>query len=88
MFLKIDRVRDLHGQEVAKRLNHGKHHTVPFFALFDADGALLIDSASPRGNIGYPSGFERKKHLRKMLMETRKNLTAEQIDAAIGTLEN
>ena len=88
VLLKIDDVRDLHGYEVAERLTRGKHHGVPFFAIFDPDGTMLIDSACPMGNIGHPNGFEGKKHLRKMLMTTRKKITPEEVEAVVGTLED
>ena len=73
---------------MTERITRGEHHGIPFFAIFDPDGKRLIDSSGPLGNIGYPSGFEGKKHLRKMLMETRKNLTPEDVDAVVGTLED
>ena len=85
VFLKIGG-RELHGAEVTERITRGEHHGIPFFAIFDPDGTMLIDSAGSLGNIGHPSGFEGKRHLRKMLMETRKNLTPEQIDDVVGTL--
>ncbi len=88
VFLKIDDVRDLQGNEVANRLTRGKHHGVPFHAIFDADGKMLIDSACPMGNIGHPDGFEGKKHLRKMLMTTRKKITPEEVEAVVETLED
>jgi hypothetical protein len=47
---------------------------------------LLIDSAGPLGNIGHPSSFEGKKHLRKMLLETRRNLTDVEIDQLVESL--
>ena len=43
---------------------------------------MLIDNKGPLGNIGYPGDIEGKKHLRKMLLATRQNLS----DAAIDQL--
>ena len=88
VLLKIDDVRDLHGDEVAKRLTDGEHYGVPFHAIIDPDAKMLINSASTIGNIGHPSGFEGKKHLRKMLTETRSKLTGKQIDEIVASLND
>jgi thioredoxin family protein len=88
VLLKIDDVRDLHGHEVAKRLTGGENFGVPFHAIFDPDAKMLINSEAPIGNIGHPSGFEGKKHLRKMLTETRSKLTGEQIDDIVASLND
>ena len=88
VMLKVDDVRDENGTEVAKRLTRGKHHGVPFHAIFDQDEQMLIDSAGPLGNIGHPSGLEGNRHLRRMLVETRQNLTDIDIDQIVESLEN
>ncbi|MBN2294775.1 MAG: thioredoxin family protein [Pirellulales bacterium] len=88
VLLKIDDVRDAHGFEVAKRLTGDEHYGVPFHAIFDADGKMLISSNSVVGNIGHPSGFEGKRHLRKMLMSTRNKLTDKQIDEIVASLSD
>jgi hypothetical protein len=86
VFLKIDDVRDLHGEEVAERLNRGEGQGVPFHAIFDASGKMLITSESPLGNIGHPGGYEGKRHLRKMLLATRSKLTDRQVDELVNSL--
>jgi hypothetical protein len=86
VMLKIDDVRDLNGVEVAQRLTRGEHHGVPFHAIFDPSGELVIDSAGPLGNIGNPTGVEGKKHLRKMLLDTRRNLTDAEINQLVESL--
>ncbi len=82
VLLKIDNFHDTHGAEVAERLTRGNRHGVPFHAIFDADEQLLIDSAGPRGNIGFPASPAGQRHLDKMLTTTRQQL----IDAEIATL--
>jgi hypothetical protein len=47
---------------------------------------MLITSESPLGNIGHRSGFEGKKHLRKMILNTRNRLTDQQVDEIVNTL--
>lgn len=86
VLLKIDDVRDQNGIRVAERLTRGKHHGVPFYAIFDEDEELLIDSAGPLGNIGNPSDVEGKKQLRKMLLETRRNLTDAEIEQLVESV--
>jgi hypothetical protein len=88
VFLKIDDVRDLHGAEVARRLPGGEGQGVPFHAIFDSEGKMLISSESPLGNIGHPSGFEGKRHLRKMLLATRSRLTDQKIDEIVNTVSD
>jgi hypothetical protein len=88
VFLKIDDVRDLHGNEVAKRLERSEEQGVPFHAIFDSNGTILITSEGPLGNIGHPSGVEGKKHLRRMLLETREKLTEKQLDEIVATLND
>jgi hypothetical protein len=88
VFLKIDDVRDLHGAEVAERLTGHEGQGVPFHAIFDSNGKMLMTSESPLGNIGHPSGFEGKKHVRKMLLATRTKLTDQQIDEIVNTLSD
>ena len=88
VFLKIDNVRDQHGVEIAKRIIGDREHGgVPFYTIFDANEQRLIDSEGPTGNIGHPSSYEGRLHLREMLNRTRTNLTDAQIDQIIETLE-
>ena len=84
--LKIDEVRDTGGEEIAKRVTQRQEGGIPFYAIFDASGKLLIDSKSPLGTIGHPSGIEGKKHLKKMLLETRKKITEAEIDRVVETV--
>jgi hypothetical protein len=89
VLLKIDDVRDLHGIEVAARIaSKREHYGVPFHAIFDAQERLLIDSESPAGNIGHPSNFEGRRHLTRMLRETRNILTEAEINQLVSTLED
>ena len=88
VILKFDNVRDLHGQEVLKHLVGNDHFGVPFHAIFDEREKMLIDSKGPSGNIGHPSGAEAKLHIRKMLEETSKHLTPQQIDEIVDSISD
>ena len=89
VLVKIDNLRDKHGEEVANRIvSNRENFGVPFHTIFDANQRLLIDSESPVGNIGHPSSFEGRRHLTRMLQETHKNLTAADIEQIVATLED
>ena len=83
VMLKIDDVRDKNGNDVAQRLYRGQGRGVPFHAIFDASGMMLIDSVGPLGNIGHPSGPEGKQQLRKMLLNTRQDLADVDVDQLV-----
>ncbi len=88
VFLKIDNVRDQHGDEIANRIVSDRgHFGVPFHAIFNSKEELLIDSEGPAGNIGHPSSIEGRHHLTQMLRQTRKNLTDAQIEQIVATLD-
>jgi len=88
VMLKIDDVRDLNGFAVAKRLTRGRHVGVPFHAIHGQDEKMLVDSESPIGNIGHPSGYEGKKHLRKMISATRGHLTDDEVERIVESLKD
>jgi hypothetical protein len=81
--LKIEEVRDINSKVVAQRVVRGQDDWIPFFAIFDASGTMLIDSMGPLGNTGHPSGIEGKRHLRKVLLETRKNITEAEVERVV-----
>lgn len=54
--------------------------------MFDTECTMVIDSNSPLGNIGYPSGYEGSKYLRKMLMATRSLVTVAEIEQLVASL--
>jgi beta-lactamase regulating signal transducer with metallopeptidase domain len=88
VLLKIDDVRDKNGVEVAKELTGDKPYGVPFFAFYDADQNMLIDSSGPTGNIGSISGYEGKRHFRRMLQKVRQSLSDSEIERIVGSVED
>ena len=88
VMLKIEEFRDLHGQELAEKLTRGRSLGIPFFAFFDQDEQLLIDSCGPMGNMGFMQGYESKRYFRHMLEVARQNLTDDDIDRLLNTLED
>lgn len=87
VLLKIDESNDLNAAEVTELITGGKEGGIPFHAIVDPAGKRLIDSEGPSGNIGNASGDEGKRHLRRMLTETRQRLTDADIDELIDSLK-
>ncbi len=88
VLLKIDDVRDKNGGEVADRITEGKPFSIPFFAFYDADQKMLANSLGPTGNIGYMSGYEGKRHFRRMLQKAKHTLSDQEIEQFIGSIED
>ncbi len=88
VMLKIDGYADENGLIVANRITRGGTFGIPFFAIFDNDRALMIDSASPLGNIGFPSGYEGRKQIRKMLLATRSALSVGEVENIVASLRD
>jgi hypothetical protein len=86
VLFKVDSSSARHGPEVAERITRGGSHGIPFHAILAADGNMLVDSAGPGGNVGFPAGFDGNKQLRKMLMETRVNLTDAEIEQLVKSV--
>lgn len=88
VLFKFDDIRDLHGHDLSKALKFDAHG-VPCHAIYDGDGKELINSVGPQGNIGSPVGdLDAVGHLRKMLDTTAQNITAEEIEMLIRSLNH
>ena len=88
VFLKVDDVRDKGSIEVARKITGGRNFGIPFVAIMDSKGEILIDSESPMGNFGFPSTFEDTPHLRKMILAGGTHLTERELDELMGSLLN
>ena len=87
VFFKVDALLDASGKEIAMRIRQSGSG-VPVHAIFDANQEMLADSQGPLGNIGMPSSFEGRRHLRRMLEATRRTLTDAELDAVVASLPN
>jgi len=87
VLVKVDDVRDLGGGEIFQRLANNEVVGVPFFAIYDQDENLVVDSKGPLGNIGFPGSYEGRRHLETMLKRTRTSLSDEEISGLLRTLE-
>jgi hypothetical protein len=63
-----------------------KEFGIPWHAITEPDGTVLVTSEGPLGNIGMPSSVEGIRHLRHMLQTTARKLTADEIDALAQSL--
>jgi hypothetical protein len=88
VLVEIMEGNDENSDECLMQLQQGKRHGVPFFAIYDKSGKRLVDSIGPLGNIGYPSGFDGKKWLRKMLDTTKQRLSDANVEGLIRAIED
>jgi hypothetical protein len=82
VILKVMGGLDEHAADVTKELPGAANSGIPFHAITEPDGKVLITSTGPLGNIGMPLGeVEGVRHLRKMLEQTATWITPEEIAA-------
>lgn len=86
--VKVDELQDVNGAEISERLAEGRSVGVPFQAIFDPSGKRITDSYGATGNIGYMSGFEGKRHFRKMMDLACKRITEAEIESLLESLED
>jgi hypothetical protein len=72
---------DMNSEVVGPLLPGSKSSGIPFHAIMDPDGKVLITSKGPLGNIGMPSEVEGIRHLKRMLEQTAQRLSAAEIAA-------
>ncbi len=87
IFVKVNAYLDVHGEDVAKRIRQDEYAGIPFHAIFDTGEKMRINRDGPIGNIGHPSDYDGKKHLRKMLETTCQRLVPGQIDVLVKSLD-
>jgi Thioredoxin-like len=72
---------DKNSEAVNRLLPGSKSSGIPYHAIMEPDGKVLITSTGPLGNIGMPSEVEEIRHLKRMLEQTAKRLSAVEIAA-------
>lgn len=77
--LKVDTDRHLHGEAVAKRLRGERSGGIPWSVITDAEGAELVTSDGPGGNIGCPVSAEERAHFIDMVRRTRVRITDDEL---------
>ena len=86
VLLKIVEGVDKNFEAIAALLPASKSSGIPFHAIMEPDGKVLITSKGPLGNIGMPSEVENIRHLKRMLEETSQKLSGAQIAALAESL--
>lgn len=63
-----------------------KEQSVPWHAITEPDGTVLMTSESQLGNIGFPGSLEGIRHFRQMLDRTARSLKSDEVDGLIQSL--
>jgi hypothetical protein len=87
IMIKIDSGRFPNGKETMRPIRTSKNGGIPWMAILDPKGNMLINSDGPNGNIGNPNKPESIEHFMKMLANTAHRLTPEQLAALRKDLE-
>jgi hypothetical protein len=75
--------------EIMKGFRSDADGGIPWFAVLDAEGNVLVTSNGEDGNnIGYPSDESGQAHFRKMIETTAQRMTPEQIASLMDALRN
>lgn len=85
--VKIDTDRMIGGAEALASQRGSERGGIPWFVLLDADGAPIATSDGPEGNVGFPVRPEEIAHFEAMLRKAAKNMTGEEIDAVVASLQ-
>jgi thiol-disulfide isomerase/thioredoxin len=85
ILVKIDLDRMVGAKAIDKRIRK-KGRGIPWHAILDAEGKVLITSDGPEGNIGYPLRPAEIAHFIRMIKKTSRNITSGQISKIEKTL--
>jgi hypothetical protein len=77
---------DAHASEALKDLPQVEGNGIPWHAITEPDGKIVVTSHGPVGNIGFPSSVEGIRHLRQMLDRTIQRLTTADVDGLIKSV--
>ena len=77
--VKIDVDRMSGGKEMSERFGVKEGDGIPYIAILDATGKKLADSHGDKGNVGFPVEPFEIEHFMKIVRETAKALTPQQI---------
>jgi thiol-disulfide isomerase/thioredoxin len=77
--VKIDQERMQQGADVVARLRPKDSEGIPWMAIVDPAGRVLITGDGPNGNIGCPAAPEEAAHFLAMLQATERRLSDEDL---------
>lgn len=81
VLVKVMGGMDKNAEVIQPLLPGSQSEGIPFHAIVEPDGKVLVTSKGPQGNIGMPSDLDGIQHLRKMLETTAQKLTPDDIAA-------
>ena len=67
-------------------LSRDKFGGIPWYAITEPDGKVLVTSDGPLGNIGMPGSIEDLRHFRQILDQTAQRMTPDEKEALIKSL--
>lgn len=79
--IMLDTSRMTHGSDVASELRKGKRGGIPWSVITDGEGAQLMTSDGPKGNIGCPVQPHEVAHFVQMIQATARHLSEDEIAA-------
>lgn len=87
VLLKIDTDRNPGGQAMLNKMTAGRESGIPWFAILEPDGKVVVDSFDSSGqNIGFPAAAAEIEYFTTMLTQGGQRLTPAERDTLIGTL--
>ncbi len=84
--LKIDTDRTIGGQDLLKQYTKGESTGIPWFAILEADGKVIVTSSYPKGNLGFPYTAQEIDAFGAMLAKGAVTITTKDIDALKDSL--
>jgi len=74
--------------EIMKTMRCGAQGGIPWWAILDADGKVMVTSNDEEGdNIGFPSSSNGREHFRGMLEQTAIRLTPMDVNELVEALK-
>jgi thiol:disulfide interchange protein len=84
--VKIDTDRTIGGQDVLKRYTEGKSTGIPWYAIIDPDGSVVVTSSYPTENIGHPSKPAEIAAFAEMLAKATVKITPQELETLKASL--
>jgi thiol:disulfide interchange protein len=78
--VKIDTDRMIGGMEMMARYTKGARTGIPWYAVLDAEGEVLVTSSAAGGNIGFPWEPQEIEAFAKLIAEGATRITPEEIE--------
>ena len=84
--LKIDTDRTIGGGELKSKLAGPDGGGIPWFAVLECCGKVVVDSNGPKGNVGFPYQPDEVAYFGQILKKAASNMTQADIDTLLASL--